>query len=196
MKGESDGVRDAQVAAEAHDELETPVGRAGLFVVSVRKLVILNVLTFTLYSLYWFYKHWAELRTRYGVEGVPLLRAIFQIFFVHRLFKQIDVVTREEGFSPSWKPGEQATLFIVLLLGGCLLGNVGGIPGTLLDLGVSLASVVPLAEAQKCANLASGDPEGRRNARWSVGEILVAGLGALLTLEIVWTVLSGTLRGP
>jgi hypothetical protein len=156
-------------------------GQHELFVVSVPKLIILDVITLRLYSVYWFYKHWEQLRRAHGLRVSPLLRGIFSIFFVHKLFGHIDRAAVDEGGVPAaWNASTQATLFVVLSLSAGLLGRVGGVgSGFVISSAVALSTVLPLASAQKQANLASGDPDGESNSRFDGGSIIAVILGSL-----------------
>ena len=58
------------------------------FPVSRRKLVVLLILTLTLYQLVWFYKNWAFVRRR-GERVLPLLRTIFTVFTCYGLFERV-----------------------------------------------------------------------------------------------------------
>src|ERR1041384_5054800 len=95
------------------DEDERPLAydsrHAQLFQVSPTTLVALYLVTFGIYGVYWFYKHWAIQKRARGLNVSPLGRGIFAIFFVHRLFKTIDQLARATGVSTQWNPSSQAT---------------------------------------------------------------------------------------
>src|SRR6478735_927493 len=78
--------------ATAQDE--QPIGRtqrsAQFYDVSIATLSALQLVTFGLYAVYWFYRHWAVQKRARRLNISPLARGIFAIFFVHRLFKAID----------------------------------------------------------------------------------------------------------
>ena len=58
------------------------------FAVSRKKLIVLLIVTFTLYQLVWFYKNWA-LERRRGESVLPLARTIFAVFFCYSLFDRV-----------------------------------------------------------------------------------------------------------
>jgi hypothetical protein len=56
------------------------------FTTTIRKLIILSICTFNIYSLYWFYKHWQAQKLGAGVNCKPVLRAILGIGKIKRHF--------------------------------------------------------------------------------------------------------------
>lgn len=192
MAQELDGVADAY-RAPVEDEGKH-VAREGegpeFFVISVPKLLVYEVLTLHLYSVYWFYKHWSAYRRQTGQRLQPLLRAIFNVFFVHRLFKAMDFSARSAGFSPSWSASSQATLFVGLSIVSWLADRgSSGVAGTVISVAFGVATILPIINAQKVANLASGDPEARSNARFGAASALVALLGLVLWALMIRIVL-------
>jgi hypothetical protein len=172
------------------DDAAVAEGPPAFFVVSVAKLIILDVLTMSFYSLYWFYKHWQQLRRTQGLRVNPLARAFFSIFYVHRLFRYIDHGAADQaGVPAAWNANSHATLFIVLSLAGALLGRVGGagVGMLIISSAIGIATVLPLAAAQKQANLASGDAEGRSNSRFHAGSVIALILGSLAWAGYLYT---------
>lgn len=150
-------------APPIHDEGEDerPIGTrrrsAQFFRVSPSTLALLYLVTFGIYGLYWFYKHWAVQKRAWGLNVSPLARGIFSIFFVHRLFKRIDQTARATGASPRWKPDTQATMYVLMvIIARVILRLDSGSTGLLVGIVLSAAAVIPLVEAQRVANLANG----------------------------------------
>lgn len=73
-------------------------------------------MTFGTYTLYWFYKHWKAVEPQLDAKITPALRALFNIFFTHSLFRQIDSGAQRAGLKPEWRPASSATLFVVALV--------------------------------------------------------------------------------
>jgi hypothetical protein len=192
MAQELDGVADAYRApVEDEGEVEHAGEREGpaFFVVSIPKLLVLEILTMRFYSVYWFYKHWSTYRKQTGQGLNALFRAIFSIFYVHRLFRAIDSSARASGFSPSWTANSQATLFVALSIVSWVLGRgSSGLAGSVVSMALGISTVLPTIAAQKVANLASGDPEGRRNSQFDAGSILAAVFGLALWAAMIWAV--------
>src|SRR5687767_2451938 len=100
MPQELEGVADAYKAPlmdDVNDE-EAPAhseGSAAVYVVAPTKFMLLAFSTMGMYSLYWFYKNWSLRRRAYGLTIWPVARAIFAVFFAHRLFRALDVEAHE-----------------------------------------------------------------------------------------------------
>lgn len=60
-----------------------------LFAVSVAKLAVMSVCTFTLYELYWFYKNWQRIAERERAILWPLARAVFAVVYCYPCFARI-----------------------------------------------------------------------------------------------------------
>ena len=59
------------------------------FPVSVTKLIVMSTFTFGLYELYWFYRNWQHVKKNEESNIVPVLRAIFGIFFCYAFFERV-----------------------------------------------------------------------------------------------------------
>src|SRR5687768_13100689 len=130
MAQDLEGVADAYKPPAADYDIQEASGAATAhYVVSVSKLVILFMATFGIYGVYWFYKHWDQQRHAYGLKIWPIARGIFAIFFTHSLFKAIHLSARQNGISPSWDPGTQATIYVVLAVVSRLLERADSLPG-------------------------------------------------------------------
>ncbi len=70
----------------------TDGSKCEFFPTSQRKLVVLFIVTFGAYPVYWFYKNWALYKKNAEKKIMPLLRAIFYIFFTHSLFRIVEVI--------------------------------------------------------------------------------------------------------
>jgi len=137
--------------------------------------VILQLVTLDTYQLYWFYKQWRAQRRALGIDIIPWARALFSVFFVGRLFKAIDRQARDEDYRPTWNPGVQAGIYIAVVIGSNLVGPFASrsLPGLFAVTVIRLTTVLPLIAAQKVANVASDDVDGRSNAGFDAGSVLV-----------------------
>lgn len=165
-------------------ELETTAGDA-FYVVARRKFLLLYFATIGMYQVYWFYRHWAAQRRQTGTRTVPVVRALFALFFTHSLFRRIDAALGTTRQAVLWRPGWMATLFVVLSLVSYTLSRLAGEgigwPTTdALNLLILVPVAWPLWRAQHVANLACGDPDGARNAAITVPNGLWLAAGVLL----------------
>jgi hypothetical protein len=139
----------------------------------------------------------ARTSTIFRAAADEVQKAIFTVFFAHRLFRALDVEAHEHGYAPGWNANSQATLYVSLAIVSSLTFRLSnsvnaGTVFLLLSLGLGLASAVPLFAAQKVANLAAGDVQGRSNASITAGNCVVILIGLLL-----WaTVALGLFVGP
>jgi hypothetical protein len=145
------------------DDRERPIPfsrqSAQFYSVSTSKLAVLQVVTFGLYGVYWFYRHWAVQKRSRRLDIWPIARAFFAIFFVHRLFLAIDQGARATGVSTKWKHRSQATLYVTLAIVAGFRGSFGSsVLPFIATLALNAASILPLSAAQRVANLANGRP--------------------------------------
>jgi hypothetical protein len=167
-----------------------PPVRREFYVVAPRKFLLLFVLTFGLYSIYWFYEHWALHKRYHGRELWPVARAIFQIFFTHALFRAFDERLRREGRRHEWNASLSATVYVILYLANFFSDRVMPDDAALSMLAfIVVASVVlpalPLLAGQRAANRAEGDGEGMSNSELTAANIAWMVVGALLWLLLL-----------
>ncbi|QLL12493.1 DUF4234 domain-containing protein [Pseudomonas chlororaphis] len=155
------------------------------YVVSRTKFLTLFLLTLGIYQLYWAYKNWQQFKQATGQEMWPIARALFAIFFTHALYREGDAKIKASGRTFDWRPGELATLFVIMVIvsnviDGLVRKNIGF---PLLDL-FSLA-LLPVHAwitylGQRGLNEAAGDPLGESNARFTPINYVFIVLGALV----------------
>lgn len=175
----------------------TPPVRREFYVVAPRKFLLLFVLTFGLYSIYWFYEHWALYKRYHGRKLWPVARAIFQIFFTHSLFRAFDERLRREGRRHEWNAPLSATIFVIVTLVSWISDRILPEDTSMSVLALILvASVVlpalPLLAGQRAANRAEGDDEGASNSELTAANIawmVVGGLAWLLMLVGIYAVI-------
>jgi len=76
-------------------------------------LLTYMVLSLGSYGLYWFYRNWDAVRVASGHKMLPLLRAIFAIFYAWPLFKIMILQARERGFDQNYSGGALALGYLV-----------------------------------------------------------------------------------
>ncbi|MDF2445873.1 MAG: hypothetical protein K0S46_1109 [Moraxellaceae bacterium] len=143
---------------------------APFYVVAPRKLVLLMVMTVGIYSIYWFYRNWKQCRDATGEPMLPVLRGVFAIFFVHRLFRRVDAQLRDSAVAFAWQPMALATGYVVVALVSLVTDQLSkhdlATPYSHFALLPELAAhVFVLAQAQRAINAACADPGGLANRR-------------------------------
>jgi hypothetical protein len=84
--------------------------------VGTLKLTLMCVGTLGLYQIYWFYQNWRRLRDQEGIQVQPVLRAIFSVFFVYSLFRNVHEKAEDTRVDVGWSAGLLATVYILLSL--------------------------------------------------------------------------------
>ncbi len=162
------------------------------YIVSIRKFAVLYMGTLGIYGIYWFYRNWRLYRYVSGEESTPALRAIFNIFFVHALFKKIARGLEGNAGTFASYPMALATAYVLLHVTGTVLDHLAGqrvgSPATdVLSVFTPFVLCMVLIPAQRAINDSQNDPHGTSNRSFTVANIiwLVAGLG-LWALIAVW----------
>jgi magnesium-transporting ATPase (P-type) len=86
--------------------------RTEYFSVSVKKLVIMCIMTFGIYEVYWFYKNWKAIKVQENKKLAPFWRAIFSIVYCFSLFKRILLSATHKGYKPKMSHGILAVFYI------------------------------------------------------------------------------------
>jgi peptidoglycan/LPS O-acetylase OafA/YrhL len=161
-----------------------------LFTTQRRKMIILSVCTLNMYSVYWFYKHWTAQRINGGRDCIPVLRAIFQIFFVFSLFSTIKYDAEFKKLAVAWSAGWLAAFYILCTIAGSIIERFGDNTQnlssyTLISLVCYLLPIIPLVLVQQTANELNGDPKGLKNATLSWQNWIFIILGILWWLLVM-----------
>lgn len=160
------------------------------FTTSLRKMAILSIITINSYSVYWCYKHWQAQKLNNDRDCWPVIRAIFQVFFVFSLFSSIKNDAEMKKISVSWNSGLLAVSYILLVVISSFAQKLIDEPSLIflvyvISCALSLLAVIPLLMVQKSANAINGDPKGLSNAKISGFNWLFIVLGAAYWLFIV-----------
>ena len=175
--------------ASLTQETTEPLGLPPFYVVSITKLVLLYVATLGFYTVYWFWKHWSRYKREKKLDIWPVPRAIFGIFFANSLNQEIDQWLRRSGQRYNWSPGMWAGAFISSGIAGRIINRIPDavlppLPGFAIGMLLMALNVTSLVQAQRAANLASGDPDGRGNSRLTAANWVCLVLGALFWIVI------------
>lgn len=160
------------------------------YIVSPEKFLVLFLVTFGLYSVYWFYKNWSLYKQSTNGKIWPIMRGIFSIFFIHSLFSHIEAKHNLKTNSETEELNSLATIFIIF----SIIGNVGdriaakgiGLPFTILS-GIITLPIVCWAvyKAQLLINASSNDKNGDTNSNYSLINSFWLICGALLWLLVL-----------
>ncbi len=186
MTGPQDSDADSNLYAPPRAQIAQPTQAADaapFYIVSVLKVVLLNMATFSLYSFYWFWRHWKLHKIDKRLDIWPIPRAIFSLFFAHSLNQEIDHRISRNGDRHRWSPNLWATLYVGAVIASRIADRLPEemVPAdvTLVVTMIAVAAISwALAQAQRAANIACGDPDAQANRR-------------LTDINWLWLVLGG-----
>lgn len=171
-------------------------GAPMFYVVSLRKFTVLFVATLSLYLIYWFYKNWDLYKDRcpyaseVGSTVWPVPRAVFSVFFVHALFREVKAYGRDHPVVAAWRNNWHATTVVIILLLSTALDRASahglGSPTTdIASLVIILPLLIELRKAQAMINASCNDPEGSGNSSFTRANYAWIGAGVVFWVLIV-----------
>ncbi|WP_413663724.1 hypothetical protein ACG1BZ_22155 [Microbulbifer sp. CNSA002] len=176
---------DSNIYSAPEAELDTvSEDEAQFYIVSPTKFWVMSLGTVGIYSVYWFYRHWAEYQRASGENMWPVMRAIFSIFFTHSLFSRIQSRIEIDKVDYRWVPALWATLYVVFAIAGAIVDRISYYSDviSLIDI-VSILllpfTLWPLYEGQKAANMVNGDISGQANSRFTPWNFVWLAVGAV-----------------
>ncbi len=156
------------------------------YVVSKKKFTILTIATFGTYNLYWFWKHWELWKIRNHADIWPIPRAIFAIFFTHKLFSNIN--EEAERSSGNYMPSlaTPATIFVVSTIAYRIVEKLTETTPIIWDVFIVIGFLAldywALWQGQEQANIACNDPDGESNDNLTGLNYVFIVLGVILWL--------------
>lgn len=152
------------------------------YVVSKSKFALLFLATNGFYVIYWFYKNWKFQRAA-GNKVLPLIRAIFGVFFIYSLFTRIDRRIKASEREFRWFPRSLALACIVI---ACVSTSTIWLQDFhilyAMSLLVLLLQMFCLWTVQGAINYAENDPEGLSNSALTFANGMWIALGLC-----IWT---------
>lgn len=166
------------------------------YVVSPRKFTILFLTTLGGYQLYWFYKNWRCFKNRmlgtseYGATIWPVPRALFSIFFIHALFREVKQHASGNAVVAAWRQSGHATVLVILILASNVLSRLGNhFDDNFWINAASLIVLIPMLftmrGAQDMINAACDDPAGAANAELTGANYVWIILGVIFWLAVL-----------
>lgn len=173
------------------------------FPVSEGKLMTLYILSFGLYGVYWFYKNWKLQQPKMDKKIIPLMRAIFSIFFTHSLFNRINKSAEHLEQKHTFNANLLATFFVAAVVVGNLLDRIAASTSVLENLSnntiiitslvIFLLSAYPLAAVQATVNRINNDMLGYLNHKYSMWNYLLIVLGVIFWVMLALGLLADSL---
>lgn len=189
-------IENSQALAESLSGDDAVYVAPTFYVVSQKKLAVLYIATLGLYGFYWFYKNWSNYKHSMAPgfnpdrEIWPVARAIFSVFFIHSLFREIKMFGRDKAALAEWKSDSLATKLVLTLIVSNVLDRLSrksiGSPYTDLASLLILAPLLALhLEAQQMINVSCGDPAGASNSRFTKANYAWITLGAIFWILVI-----------
>ncbi len=160
------------------------------FPTSQLKLLMLFIATFGLYSVYWFYKNWKLQKQRHHENISPVLRAIFYIFFTHKLFYRIENQSIKQSITIKWSASFLATLFVSLIIISNFSDTISGRNEEVsvmdyISLLILFVVAYILYKVQNVINHINGDIQGKINSTFSLYNIIFLILGSIVWFLVI-----------
>ena len=154
------------------------------YVVSPKKFLILMLSTLGIYSIYWFYKHWAQYKAKHDDNMWPVIRGIFHVFFAHSLFDAIQTRLDQMKSEHFFSAGGTATFYVLFFIADRVINRLAmkdiGSPTTDMMALIFLPLMTwMLYQAQVAANIASGCSDGSANEKITAANAFWIALGVL-----------------
>jgi hypothetical protein len=148
------------------------------YVISIKKLIILFIITGSIYQFVWFYKHFRSFKYELDWNNNSVLRALFSDFMAYSLFRRVETANRELDSKKKLYSGILALLFFACL-------GLSFLPSyyTLLYF-ICIFTLIPVQKAinyyweTKYPNKVERSEFGGKNIAWSI----VGGFGWILTI--------------
>ncbi len=155
------------------------------FVVKPTKLLIMGVLTFGLYYVFVSYRNWTYLKTKHNLSIWPIPRALFAFLFIVAFVRYLIAARDAKGIPASSNLVLLATLYLIYsLLTFSIFSVLGGIGVELppmVSLGSSILGILIQVTVyqilQGVINAVMDDVEGKSNARFGAGAVVMILLG-------------------
>lgn len=193
-------MQDNIYAAPEANLVDTEAGAVNLafYVVSPVKFFTLFFFTLGLYGVYWHYKNWTLYKAAYNDhKPIPVMRAIFSVFFTHSLFSAIDRRITDTGKDFKWNASAWAAIGVTALVVSNIIDRIpaAGAMGELfafMPIPLTLVYGLALLKAQRAINVSCNDPQGKSNRAITWANCIWIFLGAILfTLALLGVFLPG-----
>ncbi|MCU4581236.1 DUF4234 domain-containing protein [Acinetobacter gyllenbergii] len=159
---------------------------ADLKIISMKKFIVLSIISFGLYQIWWMFKAWRFFAIKDNLKIMPAVRAIFSIFFLYSLFNKIQSYAQENGYTRSFSA---AWMFVgyLLITFACNLPD----PYWLISL-FNFIFMIPAFVAFNYAKTQSDEVNSLIQEKFSTAHVVVIIIGSLLWLLVLAGLLMGS----
>lgn len=186
-RGGSDAITTRIQISEQYQEgkrKEQHVTKPIFLYIPIGRLVVMSIVSFSLYEMYWIYKNWSYLKERHNLDISPFTRGWFGIFYCHSLLRRIHEDKEARSIQvPSFSPNSLATGWVVLLIISIIIGRAPGVAASIIS--AFIPSFIFLIPVQKYVNSVNERRiPGLPFYRWSSGHVVCLVFGI-----IIWALL-------
>lgn len=166
------------------------------YVVSIKKLVVMTLMTMGCYHSYWFYRNWKLYRAATNETPIALVRAAVPALFIYSLCNKVDGRIRDSGRTFSWSPLAMLVSYTIPVLVSFLMLTVdvsevsyvfAWQAGMLaFSMGLQLYALISI---QRAINFNEEDVHGQSNSSFTEANALWIAVGMVywvITLMFVW----------
>lgn len=166
------------------DQVFAPSNTSEKMVLTSRShFIILNVLTFNLYTVWWTYKSWRFFRDYQEADVEPAMRALFSILFLYSLFEKIKYFALSQKLPVTYSS--------VLLYLGVLIFSVLSylpVPYFLMSL-FAIIFYFPAIDALNLAVMSSSDYDSVVQTNFNSRQISLIVIGGIFWMFILLAVM-------
>lgn len=150
-----------------------------LYIPSAR-LILLSIVSMSLYEAYWIYKNWRYIKERNGLKISPFWRGVFGIFFCHSLLRHIhqdkDARAVQE---PTFSASGLATGWVILIIIANIVMRAPGIAASIIA--AFIPSFLCLVPVQNYINsVTEKQNPSQQFCGWSSGHIVCLVFGLII----------------
>ena len=148
------------------------------------RLIILSIVSMSLYEAYWIYKNWRYIKERDGLNISPFWRGFFGIFYCHSLLRSIHEDKEARSYQqPTFSPNALATGWVLLMIFANAVSRAPGMAATIIS--AFIPSFLCLVPVQNYVNSVTEKRNPSQKAYgWSSGHIV-----CLVSGVIFWALL-------
>jgi hypothetical protein len=158
--------------------------------IPVNRLILMSIISFSLYEAYWIYKNWRYVKQRDKRDIRPFWRGWFGIFYCHSLLRRIYEDKEARSFQmPSFSPGGLATGWVLLIIVGYAVSRVPGVVASIIS--ALIPSFLCLVPVQNYVNsVTQRRSPGQRYYGWSSGHIVCLVIGIIVWALVLMTLIA------
>jgi hypothetical protein len=159
---------------------QNPSGQPLFLYISPARLILLSIVSLSLYEAYWIYRNWRYIKERDGLRIQPFWRGFFGIFYCHGLLRRIhDDKEAQAVEMPHFSPAWLATGWVILIIIANVVSRAPPIAASMIS--AFIPSFLCLVPVQNYINSVTEKRNpGQAYYGWSWGHILCLVFGLLI----------------